>query len=230
MLREIIRKVVPASLRRKVLTLYWDWLFEKSIKKFKTLKEFTGADERLLRELITGWGNQGYSALTGYTRAFISRGVDNRGDVLDCGSGLSTLLLGIIGDRYGFNVISLEENPQWAEKVRFWLHKLDIKSVNIEVKKGKQYDGYYWYAPSEAVKARKYRLVLLDGPTDHGNNARYGLFPVMIPSFIRGCVILADDFHDPVYKASMLKAENNFNLHITPVAGADPFAVITVES
>ena len=123
MIKKLTRKILPFKIRRFLLKLYWDWIFKKSIKKFRKLENYKNIEEKLIKDLIRGWGNQGYSSLYGYTKEFIECATKVNGTILDCGSGLSTILLGIMADKFDFTVVSLEESEIWAKRIYKYINQ-----------------------------------------------------------------------------------------------------------
>lgn len=147
----------------------------------------------VLPKLIYGWGNESWSALDEYLRACIKDAYELRGPILECGSGLSTLLLGIVAARCGTWVLTLENNAEWGAKVSAHLRNAGIRTVNVDVHPLKDYGEYVWYDPIRPDLATKFALVVCDGPPGSGRGGRYGLVPVMRDYFGFGTVILLDD-------------------------------------
>lgn len=146
----------------------------------------------VLTGLIHGWGNEAWSAREEFLAACISRALTTDGPILECGSGLSTLLIAAIAKKQGRGHWVLEHKPSWAEKVRSYLEKYDLDAM-ICVKPLKDYGDYYWYdAPLERMPAG-FSLAVCDGPPRRTKGGRYGLVPVMKDSFQAGCLILLDD-------------------------------------
>lgn len=139
----------------------------------------------LLRRL---WGNLGYTADSQYLSAVLQYAQRETGPVLECGSGLTTLLLSLAGSR---SVWSLEHMAEWWDRVqtRLWLAGTDAHMVLTTLK---SYGSYDWY-DVPATLPREFRLVVCDGPPGNTPGARYGLLPLIGERLPKGTVILLDD-------------------------------------
>ena len=147
----------------------------------------------VLIDLIYGWGNQGWSALDEYLAGCIEHALSARGASLECGSGLSTILLGAIAQRQGRSHWVLEHTPEWAAKVQRCLSRYQLDSVVLCQKPLKDYGDFCWYdAPLESMPD-SFSLVVCDGPPGSTKGGRYGLVPLMRARLRSGCVILLDD-------------------------------------
>ena len=115
------------------------------------------------------------------------------GPILECGSGLTTLILGAIAQKRRLTVWTLEHNEKWAQRVRRFLGRYGIRSVNILVCPLRDYDNYSWYDPPLEKLPRAFGLVVCDGPPHDTRGGRYGLLPVMGDRLPAGTTILLDD-------------------------------------
>ena len=147
----------------------------------------------ILDRLIYGWGNKAYSTEHEFLRAALKSVRDAKGPVLECGSGLSTLLVGAVAAQSGNLVWSLEDHPFWAGRVRQALDEFGIDAVRVDVAPLKRYGDYDWYDPSTDMMPDAFDLVLCDGPPGHTHGGRYGCLPVMRSRLASGCMIIVDD-------------------------------------
>ncbi|MGL4555511.1 MAG: class I SAM-dependent methyltransferase, partial [Gemmataceae bacterium] len=143
--------------------------------------------------LVYGWGNEGFSA-EGELIGSLSEEVGaTAGTVLECGSGLTTVVLGVATRGTGRRVIALEHHPEWAERVRGELarHRLDhVRVMDAGLTPLGDYD---WYAATKDEIPRDVGLIVCDGPPDTTRGGRFGLLPEMRGWLAGGCVILLDD-------------------------------------
>jgi hypothetical protein len=72
--------------------------------------------EELLDQLIFGWGNESWSADKTYLREVVEIAARTNGPTLECGSGLTTVLAGIVAANRGTRLCSLEHHGVWAKK------------------------------------------------------------------------------------------------------------------
>jgi len=148
--------------------------------------------DRLLQDLIYGWGSD-WSALDEYLTACLRHALVCEGPILECGSGLTTVLVGAIAKKRKLTMWSLEHLPEWGQKVTNYTRKFGINSVNVSVKGLRNYPEFAWYDPPLDSMPDTFALVICDGPPGGTRGARYGLAAVMKDRLRPGCVILLDD-------------------------------------
>jgi len=59
------------------------------------------------------WNNDSFSADVDYLMAVAREAEKARGPILECGSGITTLLLGVIAQRRGIEVCTFEHDAKW---------------------------------------------------------------------------------------------------------------------
>jgi hypothetical protein len=194
---------VARALERRLGKRYQQFLFWRAMRRFlRELPQSTqGFDPQLLGELVHGWGNS-WSAQHEFLDACLQHVRDTDGPVLECGSGLSTVLLGAVAQARGVRVYSLEHEPKWATRVQKYLHKYRINSVTMCVAPIRSYGDFDWYSlPSLQTIPGRLSLVICDGPPGGTRGGRYGLVPVMIDKLRPDCTILLDDGARGIEKA-----------------------------
>jgi hypothetical protein len=174
--------------------LYGASRFEAAMRRFAADPEAALAPgNSVLAELISAWGNPGWSAQQEYLRMCITQALRCDGPSLECGSGLSTLLLGVVAQRRGHAHWALEHQREWSVRVRRDLARYGLSAVRLHTAALKSYDGFDWYDPPLADMPAQFSLVVCDGPPSGTPGGRYGLVPVMREHLRPGCVILLDD-------------------------------------
>ena len=148
---------------------------------------------RTISKLIYGWDNASWCAVDDFLLECLAESMSCDGPILECGSGLSTILLGVIAEQTGKTVWSLEHNAEWGNRVQKCLCDFGIESVHLCVSPLKDYGDFSWYAPPIDVMPNDFSLVICDGPPARTRGGRYGLVPVMKGMFGRNCTILLDD-------------------------------------
>ncbi len=146
----------------------------------------------VLGELVYGWGNPGWSALHEFLAAAVRHALVSRGPILECGSGLSTLMIGAIASERGIAHCALEHQPRWAARVRRSLALYGI-AANVLDCPLRSYGEFSWYDPPPDAMPKAFSLVVCDGPPGATHGGRYGLVPVLRHRFASSCVILLDD-------------------------------------
>jgi predicted O-methyltransferase YrrM len=146
----------------------------------------------VLADLINGWGNTGWSAMDEYLRVGVDHVFRSGGAVLECGTGLSTLLFGAIAQQRGIEYWALEHLPEWTKTLERQLARYDV-SVHLCTKPLRSYAGFEWYDPPLSEMPPQFCLVVCDGPPSRTAGGRYGLVPVMHKRLQPGCIVLLDD-------------------------------------
>ncbi len=150
-------------------------------------------NHQLLSDLITGWGNLAYVTDVDYLAEVARRAAVTAGPVLECGSGLTTIVLGCLAAQRGVEVWSLEHLPRWHQRVNAALEKHHITGVQNLYAPLRDYGGFCWYdAPLEDLPD-KFQLVVCDGPTGRTPGGRYGLWPVLKSRLTLETLVLLDD-------------------------------------
>jgi Methyltransferase domain len=148
----------------------------------------------LLDELRASWGDPD-SAPVGLMLAAARAFRESEGDGVECGSGLSTVVLGTYAEALRRRWWALDQYPPWARRVSGALDRLGIAAASVLQAPLVPYDGYRWYrVPAELPK--RIDFVLCDGPPADGEQvqlARYGLVPALGDRFTDGVTILLDD-------------------------------------
>lgn len=186
---------IARALERRIGSTYQQFQFWRAMRQFMRAVQDgqETADPRLLGELVRGWGNS-WSAQLEFLVASLRETRATDGPVLECGSGLSTLLIGAVAQARGVHVWSLEHEPKWANRVQKYLRKYRIHSVTLCMAPIRSYGDFDWYAlTSLQTIPGKISLVICDGPPGGTRGGRYGLVPVMLDKLRPDCTILLDD-------------------------------------
>src|SRR4029079_17457531 len=107
-----------------------------------------------------GWGNASWSTDDEYLIASIDEFGRTEGPVLECGSGLSTIVLGIVARQMGRELWTLEHDPHWGEKVGETLARRGLAGVHLCVNPLKDYGEFSWYDPPLAAMPSAFGLVI----------------------------------------------------------------------
>lgn len=170
-------------------------IFSSAMKKFINHGNHNDIPEKLINDLIEGWGNKDWSARNDFIRVSIKEASKCKGTILECGSGLTTLLIGIVAGKNGRELWSLENSTAWAARVRKHLKKYGISNAYLCLGDLKNYGEYEWYGPSMKLIPDNISLILCDGPPASVKGGRYGVLPIMRGKLGKGCVILLDDYN-----------------------------------
>lgn len=171
----------------------------------------------LLNDLVYGWGNEGWSGRADYLSEVVLQAQRTLGPVLECGAGLSTIVLGLVAEHRLFDAWSLEEEPSWAARVQHELDRLRIRRARVLFSPLAGRGDYDWYGvlPPEDV----FRLVLCDGPGPRCRGLRYGLLPVMRDRLAPNATIILDDATTDCARET--EAWQNEGLELISLAGGE---------
>jgi hypothetical protein len=223
--------MVPPPTRRWLRRTYDTWRFDAAMKRFLASPHSAlAADSDVLPELISAWGNSGWIAQEEYLRSCIATALATPGPTLECGSGLSTLLLGGIAQYRGHEHWALEHMPEWATKVQRSLSRHNLHAVRLSCAPLKAYAGYAWYDPPLASMPRAFSMVACDGPPADTVGGRYGLVPVMRRRLAARCVILLDDAEREQERAIARRWEYELGASYHVIDGRKPYIRLIVST
>lgn len=167
-------------------------LFRRLLRRFRERPEAALDRPGLLRLLTFAWGNAAWSADPTLLRAILGDALQARGPILECGSGLSTLLLGVIAQATGQPLVTLEHDRSWAERVRRELRLHAIQGVELHQGPLRSHGAFDWYDPPSSLPPQ-FALVVCDGPPGNTRGGRSGLVPVMKDRLVPSTILYLDD-------------------------------------
>lgn len=147
----------------------------------------------LLEELQQGWANHGMAARTDYLAEVCRQAARTTGPIVECGSGLTTLLLGLLAGRRGIETWSFEHLPEWHRQLATTLARYDIPNVHLMLAPLRSFGDFTWYDPPIATLPGRIHLVICDGPPSDTPGGRYGMLPRLHDRLTSNTVLLLDD-------------------------------------
>lgn len=132
----------------------------------------------LLRRVHLAWGNVGWSPDPGFLHDVAARVGTARGNILDCGSGISTIVCAAAAARHGGVVYSLEQDEAWARHMDGVIQRLGIDNVILWHAPLRSYGDFVWYDLVGRSLPPAFACVSCDGPSvtrqpwspdEHGN-------------------------------------------------------------
>jgi hypothetical protein len=159
----------------------------------------------LITDLRAAWGNTAWSADAGFVMETANRTLASSGPFLDCGSGLSTIIAGVIAEQRGARVWSLEQDRSWYEHMRAALAAHRIPSVELRYAPLRIYGDYVWFDLDRRNLPDRFAHIYCDGPAvlseewpePQYSNWRGGVVPILGSLGIGFDEILLDDAEDP---------------------------------
>jgi hypothetical protein len=156
-----------------------------------------GAWSTLWTDAIYAWDNARWSAEEQYLAEVVRSAERAKSLVLECGSGLTTLLIGAVAARRGLHVHALEHNPEWQSRVSSALREFGLVDVTVHLAPLRDFGDFVWYDAPTAVLPTDFEMVVCDGPPEGTRGGRSGVLPVMRRHLAPDCVILLDDANRP---------------------------------
>jgi hypothetical protein len=150
-------------------------------------------DSQLMKQLVQSWGNEAWSASEPFLNAILQWLPRTQGAIVECGSGLSTLMLGVAASKSARIVCSLENDPDWEARVRAAIPERVRPSVRLLSTPIRSYGDFDWYTTEGKAIPAQIGFVICDGPPGSTRGGRYGLVPVLEKAFAPGCIVLLDD-------------------------------------
>ena len=186
----LVPRVVSSPLRKLHRKLVFDHAMKRFTRDPRGVAQNPGT---VFDRLAYGWGNEGWSGQSEYLQACVLHAFDCKGPILECGSGLTTLVVGYVAQIKGLSMWSLEHQPPWAYRLQRQLDKWEISTVQLCISPIRQYGEFDWYTAPLDVMPEHFPLVICDGPPSAVRGGRYGLTVVMRDRLLEGCTILLDD-------------------------------------
>lgn len=189
--RQRVKRRLPQAVKRAVKEAWRRHTLVRALRHVASLPPTEVPNPALLTRLRAGWGNDGWSGQPDYLEEVARHATTTTGPILECGSGLTTMLLGLLAGRRGVEVWSLEDQEEWHRHVAGMLKRHDISGVNVCFSPLRAYESFAWYTLPSRMPAH-FSLVVCDGP-GVSYASRYGLLPLLGHRLSPGAVILVDD-------------------------------------
>ncbi|WP_170132112.1 class I SAM-dependent methyltransferase [Arenicella xantha] len=150
------------------------------------------ASRALMDRIIYGWGNPDWSADSRYLQACAAAALKSNSNILECGSGITTLVMAAVTQSSSIQLLALEHVSQWAERLDSVLRDFGFTNCKVLHVPLTNYQKFDWYDKRKFDNG-SYSLVVCDGPPGSTKGGRYGLLPIMHKQLQKGSTILLDD-------------------------------------
>jgi hypothetical protein len=191
-------RAIGRQTKEHLRTTYQRWMLRQHLAAFDRIVVAGGRPpQRLLEHLIYAWANEAWSADTELLQSVLDWFPQTSGPVLECGSGLSTLLLASLATAHGRQVRSLEHDAGWAARVNDALPRRSASNLEVIIAPIQRYADFDWYSTAVVNSLSPVGFVLCDGPPGSTRGGRYGLASVLKDTLAPGCIVLLDDSHRP---------------------------------
>lgn len=185
--------------------------FASALERIRTGTE----TETDIEALIEHWGNQPWAAGRELISAWIMLSREAKGDILECGSGLTTLVAAAANPNV--KVWALDHDAAWAARTRAVAAKHKISNIAI---KDSELEGNWYVVPDEFPI--RFELVLVDGPPRTMGD-RAGLLYAGLD--LDGAVIVWDDADQSVMTDMIAAFCDHYDAKPAIISDGRPFAV-----
>jgi hypothetical protein len=221
----MILRTAARRIAHPVQREYRDWMLKRTLASLQDrLRRGLPASAAHLARLRHFWSNDAWSAQTDFLQSMLRWLPRTSGTILECGSGLSTVLLAAGAD--GRRIVSLENNLDWAARVRSALPYEPRSQVEITVSPIRAYGEFDWYSVGAIEQLTPVGFVVCDGPPGQTRGGRYGLAPVLKSTLAPGCVVMLDDTGRPEERAIVARWLTELSADL--VEDSDLFCVLRV--
>lgn len=151
----------------------------------------------LWTDAIFGWGNERWSAEARYLSEVVRSAERTKGSILECGSGLTTLMLGTVASRRGIQLHALEHDADWYARVSQAIDHFGLTNVTVHLAPLRDFGQFDWYDAPLHGMPDDFSLVICDGPPGVTRGGRSGMLPTMREKLSKTFSILLDDTNRP---------------------------------
>lgn len=180
----------------------------------------------MLRRLVSYWGNSSMAAGEDYAKACMEWGFQANQNIIECGSGLSSLLAAAAGMKNNTFIYSLEDHEYWAQKMQDLAQKHGLTNLTVLHAPITDYGDFAWYNPDESLLPNRIDVALCDGPLGSTKGGRIGLLPRMHTRFTKDTTVLLDDFDRVGEKLTAEAWCADYQMEIEAVKGKKSYAVL----
>ena len=227
-LRSVMRSILPVRVRKLLVALRASVTLNAALEQLNCLAPGEVPSDDLLNALIRGWNNDNFVATPEYLRAVASACSQTELPVLECGSGLSTVICAAMSRR-GPEVWTFEHHPAWRRKVSRAVRKIRGANVHLPRTPLRMYGEFDWYDATLRDLPAQFGVVVCDGPPGTTRGGRAGLLPVLGSRLAPGCLILMDDAHRAAEQSVIEHWKNSADMDVTlQPSGVRSFARIVL--
>jgi hypothetical protein len=218
-----VRQLVP--LRARSALREWQRKRQRSRaleRGIEALRRQPDGSDDIWQDLAHGWG--GWAANPELLAAAAAAARSGTGPVLECGSGLTTLVLATVSGA-GSQVWSLEHDPRWYDLTSQALRHFGLEA-NLLHAPLRDYGDFEWY-DVDAYALPRFSVVICDGPPNSTRGGRYGLVPVLGDRLAPDCIVLLDDADRLAEQEVLRRWSSEASLSYEIRRGDRAFAVLT---
>lgn len=230
-MRAMLRAFLPRRAVRTIVAVRAATIFRRALRRLIDLPPGEIPSENLLAQLVRGWNNDNFVATPQYLRAIAEACAAARLPILECGSGLTTIVCATMAAKAGgAEMWTLEHHLAWFDRVRAATRTIGSKNLHLQLAPLRTYGEFDWYDVPIDRMPNRFGLVICDGPPGTTRGGRYGLIPVLAGRLAPGTLILVDDAHREAEHAVIERWSHSVPMHFTiEKTGSRAFARATLD-
>jgi predicted O-methyltransferase YrrM len=181
----------------KYLQPYRSWHLRRLVARLARTPASDHTRQRLLHKIARTWGNNSWSATEAILDSLLHWLDESSGPVLECGSGVSTLVLVAGVSPTTRRLVSLEHQSDWAKRVWDGVPRHMRANLEMVVRPLVSWGEYDWYDVDVTSLPESIGFVFCDGPPGNTRGGRIGITPVLRDRLAPGALVLFDDTSRP---------------------------------
>lgn len=205
-LARVVDRLLPSPIRRRLLRNTLNRLRSECMAG-------RSPSQQTLELARLAWGNRDFAADVDYLQVVAASISNTTGPILECGSGLTTLVAAVLLEGRNRECIALEHDPLWRDRVTSTLEALDLTDVSVRAAPLRSYGDFDWYSLPDEMPATL-EVVICDGPPKSTKGGRYGAWPLLVDRFTPATCVLLDDASRSGEKAVLEKWGEDFGISI----------------
>ena len=208
-----VTRLIPTPVRARLK----EFLRQRAVRRaLRPLRRNGTLTQPELANFARAWGNTGFAPDLDFLAQLLK--LLDRGPVLECGSGGTTLLANELGTLRGYKTFSLEQDALWALPANRALRGSSATTIlNTPLR---SYGSYQWYDVHESdALPMHFALIICDGPyidprlgEPFFSAWRYGLLPWLRDHGRTFDTLLLDDVNDPRGPPVLERWRNEFGV------------------
>jgi hypothetical protein len=181
----------------KYLHPYRSWRLRRLVARLARTSASDHTRQQLLHKIARTWGNSSWSATEAILDRLLHWVDESSGPVLECGSGVSTLVLVAGVSPATRRLVSLEHQNDWAKRVWDGIPRDMRANLDLVVRPLVSWGEYDWYDMDVTSLPESIGFVFCDGPPGTTRGGRIGIAPVIKDRLAPGAAVLFDDTSRP---------------------------------
>jgi len=200
-------------LKTALCRLEQEYLIRRGIRRFRGELRHGLISMEAITEIWLGWGNTSYSASPDVLYELVYLACEIRDQVIiECGGGVSTLLLSLVSEKTRARIITIEHDDAWCQALRRIIAVRSHGVVQVRHAPLVPFEGYEWYRLTALAGLGSVGLVFCDRPPGQTPGGRIGIVEHLAGLLPESAIIVIDDSNRPQEKALSERWAADFGL------------------